>query len=198
MKISEAKLAQIEAGADPKDVLTKAELVQYEKDVAALQEAADKEADAQKERDDAAESERLAKEAAEKEKANPEVTGTGFDAATLTNALKENGKLEAKVEDLTERLAKAENALTEAKAETGNLIVVAQKAVKNLQVATGQPQVEKNSATEILGQYNDLQSKMASMFTNKQQSQDTPTKEAVQPLAAGLRQKVATLNQQKR
>jgi signal peptide peptidase SppA len=198
MKISEAKLAQIEAGAAPKDVLTKAELAQYEKDVAALQEAADKEAAAQKEKDDA-EAERLAKEAADKENGDdPEVTGTGFDAKTLTNALKENGKLEAKVEDLTERLAKAESALTEAKGQTDTLIVVAQQAVKKLQVATGSPQVEKNSASEIITQFNDLQNKMAKLFPTEQKSKDTPIEEASQPLASGLRQKVTQLNAAKK
>jgi len=204
MKISAEKIAQIEAGAAPKDVLTKAELAHYTKQMADLEEAATKEAAAQKELDDA-EAEKLAKEAADKEaadkldKTEPTVPGTtGFDAAALTSAFKENGKLEAKVEDLTERLAKAETALAEAKSQTESLVVVAQRAVKNLQVATGSPQVEKSSPVEILGQFNDLQTKLAGVFKTEQQSSSTPTKEATTPLSVGLRQKVSQLNTQKR
>lgn len=204
MKISAEKLAQIEAGADPKTVLTKAELAHYTKEMADLQEAADKEAAAQKELDDAAAAKEaqdaLDKEAADKLEADKDkpVTGTGFDASHLTTALKENGKLEAKVDDLTDRLAKAETALTEAKSQTESLVIVAQKAVKNLQVATGSPQVEKSTPVEILGQFNDLQTKMAGMFKTGKQSDDAPTKEATAPLASGLRQKVSQLNSQKR
>lgn len=205
MKISAEKIAQIEAGAAPKDVLTKAELAHYTKQMADLEEAATKEAAAQKELDDAAQAkadqEKLDKEAADKEgdKTDPVVvTGTGFDAQAMTLALKENGKLEAKVEDLTERLAKAETALTEAKSQTESLVVVAQRAVKNLQVATGSPQVEKSSPVEILGQFNDLQTKLAGVFKTGQQSDAPPVKEAVAPISVGLRQKVSQLNTQKR
>jgi signal peptide peptidase SppA len=198
MKISEAKLAQIEAGAAPKDVLTKAELVQYEKDMAVLQEAADKEAAAQKELDDA-EAERLAKEAKEKGTGvqDEPVETAGFDAKALSNALKENGKLEGKVEDLTDRLAKAETALTEAKNQTGSLLVVAQHAIKKLQVATGSPQVEKASAGEILEQFNELQTKMASLFKTDRQSSAEPVEEPKTELSADFRSKVTQLNASK-
>lgn len=206
MKISAEKLAQIEAGAAPASVLTKAELAHYTKEMADLKEAADKEAAAQKVLDDA-EADKLAKEAADKEAADkaaadgdkPVVVATGgFDIKALTDALKENGKLEAQAEDLTERLAKAETALAEAKAETASLIVVAQSAVKKLQVATGSPQVEKSGATEILAQFTDLQGKLAGIFKTDQQSSAAPVKEDAKPMAAGLRNKVAQLNAQKR
>lgn len=200
MKISAEKLAQIQAGAAPESVLTKAELAHYTKEMADLKEASDKEAAAQKELDDAQAAkdaqELLDKEAADKAKDLP--VSTGFDVSALTTALKDNGKLEAKVDDLTERLAKAETALTEAKAQTESLVVVAQKAVKNLQVATGSPQVEKSTPVEILGQFNDLQTKMADMFKTDKQSSQTPTKETVAPLAEGLRHKVSQLNAQKK
>jgi signal peptide peptidase SppA len=201
MKISAEKLAQIEAGAAPASVLTKAELAHYEKEMAELQEAADKEAAAQKELEDA-EAERLAQEEADKEAANKTknepVTPVGFDVNALTSALKENGKLEAQLESLNSRVEAAEAALVAAQAETSSLIVVAQQAVKKLQVATGSPQVEKSAAAEILGQFNELQTKLAGMFKQGQQSDPTPTKEASAPLAAGLRHKVSQLNQQKR
>jgi len=200
MKISAEKLAQIEAGADPKTVLTKAELAQYEKDLAALTDASEKEAAAQKVLDDAAE----AKAKADAEAGNPEdeqdttVSATGFDAKALTTALKENGKLEAKVEDLGDKLAKAEAALKEAQAQTESLVVVAQQAVKKLQVATGSPQVEKTSPVEILGQFNELQTKMASLFKVGKQSDSTPTQESALPVADGFRHKVSQLNSKKR
>lgn len=205
MKISAEKIAQIEAGANAADVLTKAELAHYTKQMADLEDAATKEAAAQKELDDAAQAkadqEKLDKEAADKagDKSDPVVAAaTGFDVQAMTAALKENGKLEAKVDDLTERLAKAETALTEAKSQTDSLVVVAQRAVKNLQVATGSPQVEKSSPLEILGQFNDLQTKLAGVFKTEQQSSSAPVKEEAKPLAAGLRHKVSQLNTQKR
>jgi signal peptide peptidase SppA len=206
MKISDEKLAQIEAGAKAEDVLTKAELAHYNKQMADLKEATDKEAAAKKELEDA-EAAKAAKEASDKEAADKlaaeklAATGAGagnIDASAYTEAVRAQAKLEVKVDDLTERLTKAEAALTDAKAETSNLIIVAQHAVKKLQVATGQPQVEKSSATEILAQFNELQVKLADIFKVGKQSSDTPTKEAEAVLTPNLRQKVVTLNAQKK
>lgn len=201
MKISAEKLAQIEAGANAADVLTKAELAHYTKQMADLEEAATKEAAAQKEKDDA-ETERLAKEAADKEAADkldknlPVETGTGtISASEFTKVIRESAKLELQVETLTDRTTKAEAALAEAQAQTASLVVVAQQAVKKLQVATGQPQVEKSSPTEILAQFNDLQGKLASMFKTGQQSDDAPVKDANEPaVASNVRHKVVSLN----
>ena len=198
MEISAEKLAQIEAGADPKTVLTKAELKQYEKDLADLKEASEKEAAAQKVLDDAAEAKAKADAEAGNTEDEPAASATGFDAKALTLALKENGKLEAKVEDLTDRVAKAETALKEAQAQTESLVVVAQQAVKKLQVATGSPQVEKTSPVEILGQFNELQTKLASLFKVGKQSENTPTQESAVPVADGFRHKVSQLNSKKR
>lgn len=202
MKISAEKLAQIEAGAAPEAVLTKAELAHYTKELAGLKDAADKEAAAQKELDDAQAA--LEKEAEDKKKAeeeqaaNPAASNTGFDVVAMTTALKENGKLEAKVEDLSERLAKAETALAEAQAETGNLVIVAQQAIKKLQVATGSAQVEKSKPAEILCQFNELQTKFADIFKTGQQTAETPSKEATAAPASNVRHKVTQLNAQKR
>lgn len=201
MKISAEKLAQIEAGANAADVLTKAELAHYTKEMADLKEAADKEAAAQKELDDAQAAKDaqalLDKEAADKLAANPAVvvTGATIDAATYTNLIKESAKLELQVETLTDRAAKAESALAEAQAQTASLVVVAQQAVKKLQVATGQAQVEKSQPAEILAQFNDLQGKLASMFKTGQQTADVPTTDSNLPAVSGnVRSKVITLN----
>ena len=201
MKISPEKLAQIEAGANAADVLTKAELAHYTKEMADLKEATDKEATAQKELDDAQAAKDaqalLDKEAADKLAANPAVvvTGATIDAATYTNLIKESAKLELQVETLTDRAAKAESALAEAQAQTASLVVVAQQAVKKLQVATGQAQVEKSQPAEILAQFNDLQGKLASMFKTGQQTADVPTTDSNLPAVSGnVRSKVITLN----
>lgn len=201
MKISAEKLAQIEAGANAADVLTKAELAHYTKEMADLKEAADKEAAAQKELDDAQAAKDaqalLDKEAADKLAANPAVvvTGATIDAATYTNLIKESAKLELQVETLTDRAAKAESALAEAQAQTASLVVVAQQAVKKLQVATGQAQVEKSQPAEILAQFNDLQGKLASMFKTGQQTAGVPTTDSNLPAVSGnVRSKVITLN----
>lgn len=201
MKISPEKLAQIEAGANAADVLTKAELAHYTKEMADLKEATDKEATAQKELDDA-EAERLAKEALDKEAAdklaaNPPavVVGATIDAATYTSLIKESAKLELQVDALTDRTTKAETALAEAQAQTASLVVVAQQAVKKLQVATGQPQVEKSQPAEILAQFNDLQGKLAGMFKTGQQSADAPVTDTNLPAVSGnVRSKVISLN----
>lgn len=202
MKISPEKLAQIEAGANAADVLTKAELAHYTKEMADLKEAADKEAAAQKVLDDA-EAERLAKEAADKEAAdklaaNPPAVGATIDAATYTTLIKESAKLELQVDTLTDRATKAEAALAEAQAQTASLVVVAQQAVKKLQVATGQPQVEKSQPAEILAQFNDLQGKLAGMFKTGQQSADAPVVDTNAPAVSGnVRSKVISLNAKK-
>lgn len=201
MKISAEKIAQIEAGANAADVLTKAELAHYTKQMSDLEEATKKEAAAQKEKDDA-ETARLAQEALDKEAADkldknePVVTGVGgISASEYTKVIRESAKLELQVDTLTERATKAETALAEAQAQTASLVVVAQQAVKKLQVATGQPQVEKSSPTEILAQFNDLQSKLASMFKVGQQSDDAPVKDANEPaVASNVRHKVVSLN----
>lgn len=200
MKISAEKLAQIEAGANAADVLTKAELAHYTKEMADLKAASDKEAAAQKELDDAEAAKTaqalLDKEAADKEAANPPAVETGtINASEFTKVLRESAKLEVQVETLTERAAKAETALAEAQAQTASLVVVAQQAVKKLQVATGQAQVEKSQPAEILAQFNDLQGKLASMFKTGQQTTDAPTKEANAPVVnENVRHKVVSLN----
>lgn len=200
MKISPEKLAQIEAGANAADVLTKAELAHYTKEMADLKEATDKEAAAQKELDDAEAAKTaqalLDKEAADKLAANPPAVVTGtVDAAEFTKVIKESAKLELQVETLTERTTKAEAALAEAQAQTASLVVVAQQAVKKLQVATGQAQVEKSQPAEILAQFNDLQGKLASMFKTGQQTTEAPTKDANAPVVnENVRHKVVSLN----
>jgi len=184
MKISQEKRAQIAAGADPKEVLTAEEFVQYEAEIKAAADASAKE---EQDAKDAA-----AAEQAKKDAANP-ATGDPVDepepeanananvsvslSAELKTALRDVGKLEAKMEALTEENAKLKDKYEAAQAESASLLVLAKAAVSNLQVGTQSPKEEKATATEVLAQYNDLQAKLAKMFTVGQNSRETPVSE---------------------
>lgn len=171
MPISAEKLAQIQAGAKAEDVLTQAELKQYNEMLAdndqpektAEQIAAEEEAT------------RLAAvEAAKKEPLVEAGNVPEFSAAEFMKSVRENGRLEGQVESLTAELAKVKAELETAQATSENLIVLGQAAVKNLQVATRTPVETKATATEILEQFNELNSKMAKLYKTGQQSVETP------------------------
>lgn len=175
MTISAEKLAQIAAGADPKAVLNDAELKQYNTDLEAAEAAQKKaEEDAKKgddtgtKKDDEEEEEAPEKDA----KTPPASTSMSEDYKLL---LKENGKLEAKMEALTAQLEAKDAELVAAKASADQLLVLGQAAVLNLQRATRSPIEAKSSPTAVLDQYNELSSKMAAMFKTGQQSQESPT-----------------------
>lgn len=155
MLISAEKLAQIAAGADPKGVLTAEELKVYEAGLT-NEKAGHKEDPAKK---------------PAAEEGSPDQPGVSADVSQL---LKENGKLEAKLEAAEQRIADMEQALGGAEAQTKALLIVSQAAVANLQVALGLPKEAKASATEVVAQYNDLQGQMAARFKVGQQTQ-TPT-----------------------
>lgn len=166
MPISAEKLAQIEAGADPKSVLTKAELKQYEAGI------------------EAAKVEPVVEAVVEEPVVEAVVelpvvvADTGTDA--LHKALKDNGKLEAKVETLTAENEKLQAAADSARAESDSLLVLAQAAVEKLQVATGSPRETKATATEVLAQYTGLQGKLATMFPTSQKSLAAPVEDNTQ------------------
>jgi len=168
MPISAEKLAQIEAGADPKSVLTKAELKQYEAGIEAANLAPVVAA--------------VAEEPAVVAVVEPvaAVTGVGAGTEALHQALKDNGKLEAKVEALTADLEKAQASLEAVKAESASLLVLGQAAVEKLQNATHSPRETKGTAAEVLAQFTDLQGKLATMFKIGQQSQAVPVEDNTQ------------------
>lgn len=165
MKISAEKLAQIAAGADPKVVLTAEELVQYENDLKA--------AGGGEQEEEVVEGEEEQPEAEANLQAPVVVASEGV-AKELRDALRDNGKLEAKLEAQAETIKTLEAQLTSVKAESNSLLVVAQAAVSNLQVATQSPKESKNSAAEVLAQFNELSGKMAKLFKPGQNSADTP------------------------
>lgn len=180
MLISAEKLAQIEAGADPKSVLTAEELAHYEAGIAAAAAAAEPVAE-----------DPVTEPVAEPAPAPAASAATGSDE--LHKALRENGKLEAKIEDLQAQVEKLKGEATAAKEESSALLVVAQAAVHKLQKATNSPLEVKATATEVIGQYNTLQAKMATLFPVGQQSSAAPTEDNTVE-QTGLRQKVQQMN----
>lgn len=144
MTISAEKLALISAGAAPETVLTTAELAIYTTTM---------------ESTNAVEPEAKAEEPA----IVAEESAPADPVAELALA-KQVGKLEAQLDASQEALAKQKELADALQAQTDSLLVVAQAAVGNLQVALQKPKETKATAAELLAQYNDLHSEMASRF----------------------------------
>lgn len=141
MLISQEKLAQIFAGASPESVLTPEELAFYTEQNA---EAANAE-------------EVVAETSAE------EVVAEAPAEPSL-DAVKEIGRLEAKLEFAEEKLVAMTTERDALKADVGSLIEVAQASVKNLQIALQQPIETKATASGVLAQFNDLQEMRSERF----------------------------------
>ena len=146
MQIAAEKLAQIAAGADPKDVLTAEELSMWAEGVQAT----------------------AAKpEATQPEQATPSDTGV---VAELASAMKTIGRLEAKLETAEAETAALKQSLEARDTQMASLLTVAQDAVAKLQVALGKPKEAKGTPTEVLAQYTELQGQMAALFKTGQQT----------------------------
>ena len=143
MTISAEKLALISAGAAPETVLTTAELAIY----ATTMETQDE-----------------VEPEAKAEESTIVAEDTAKDPQEELMLAKQVGKLEAQLEVAQEALAKQKELADALQAQTDSLLVVAQAAVGNLQVALQKPKETKATAAELLAQYNDLHSEMASRF----------------------------------
>jgi hypothetical protein len=153
MNISQEKLAQIAAGADPKSVLSAEELIQFQAAAADPEVVADPV---------------VAEPAAEV----VEPVAAAIPLTTdLAAALKDNGKLEAKLEAAEVKLAEAATAAEALQGQIDALRPVAQAAVSMLQTALQQPKEAKTLPSEVLAQFTDLQGQMAARFNRKQVSQ---------------------------
>lgn len=102
------------------------------------------------------------------------------------NFAKQVGKLEAKLE-----MAMEENQrLREKQAATEEgmqaLMIVAQAAITNMQNALRKPKECKNTALEVLAQFNELQQCMADTFKRGQQT-TTPVQDTTRPVAGNFR-----------
>jgi signal peptide peptidase SppA len=170
MEISAEKLAQIQAGADPKDVLTEAELKLY---MANLSEAKTDPVDDPVAKAAATQTEAEAAAAAEAEKKAAAPAAAVSMSDELKKSLRENGVLETKLEMSLAEVAQLKEANETLTKSMDSLLVVAQASVTNLQKAMGKPLEIKNSVAEVLAQYNELQGQMAKVFKTGQQSQAT-------------------------
>lgn len=144
MLISAEKLALIAAGAAPESVLTQAELAYY------LDTAAKDVAPAEP-------------EAAAVEPEATEVEPVAPQAEDVSLAI-QLGRAEAKLEALEAKLVTAAETNEALTTQMSSLLVVAQAAVGNLQVALQKPKEVKSSAPDLLAQFNDLQTEMTDRF----------------------------------
>lgn len=168
MKISPEKLAQIQAGAKPEEVLTQSELVAYKAMLETQDDAADPEANANTET-----------ETGKNEPADdPSGTTAQSFSDELRKALVESGKLEAKLEAKGAEIAALQGKLEGVQADLNGLLVVAQVAISNMQVALNLPKEAKGSVTEVLAQHTELQGRMAKVFgTGGQKSTEANTED---------------------
>lgn len=177
MTISAEKLAQIQAGADPKTVLTAAELETYMAGIEAAKvaEGANTKGEGEQETPEV--------EANKGDEGKPAVVDTPVVSMSedLKKALKENGKLEVQLEASAAELAKLKEANATLTQAMESLQVVAQAAVGNLQRALGKPLETKASVPEILAQYNELQSQMAVVFKTGQQTKAAVIDDSTKP-----------------
>lgn len=152
------KLAQIAAGADPKEVLTAEELTVY---LASLEGAGEPES--------------TGEGAGEPEAGAPEAGAPAPAAsADLAAALKENGRLEVKLEAAQADNETLKQALEARDAQMSGLMAVAQAAVANLQMALNLPKEAKATPAEVVAQFTELQGQMATRFPRGQKT-TTPT-----------------------
>jgi len=164
MKISAEKLAQIAAGADPKDVLTAEELKFYQESLA------EQEVEEQEGEEEGAEA---------SEDANYDILGLN----------KQIGKLEAKLEMADEKLDELKGKLEAKESDMQALLVVAQAALGNLAKALGKPKEIPSSATAVVAKFNELQAEMAQRFKVGRQSAETPTEEGIESQVVSFRSK---------
>jgi signal peptide peptidase SppA len=147
----EEKLAQIAAGVAPETILTAEELILF-------QDSAGQE-----------EEEGAPTETETEEEEGIEVEASDDFSKVAEMAMKV-GEMKAEMKVLTEKLQASEAAQVQLKADADSLAVVARSAVAKLQVALSQPKVEKESAADIVAQYEELQAKLSAKFPNSRVS----------------------------
>lgn len=172
MNISKEKLAQIEGGADPKDVLTPEELAFYEAQIQANDEGG---------ADDIPGGEPTGEEAEEQEPeaAGAQPEGVVAEVKTLT---KEVGRLEAKLEAAEARAEELKEKLEAKEADVLALMDVSKAAVDKLCVAMGKTPESITSPTAMVARYQELTTEMSRRFPTGRQS-NTPTGDPVEASA---------------
>lgn len=166
MNISPEKLARIEAGARPEDVLTAEELKAYQ---AAIEGEAETEAP---------DAEGPGKDAAEEVPEDPQaVAGDELDVTAL---IKDNGRLEARLEARDERIAELEGKLLGQKSTLDSLMAIGIDAVNKRQLALGKPQTQPSTPEALITAFHDLSAEMSARFKVGQQSAAVDTREDVE------------------
>lgn len=162
MLISAEKLALIAAGAAPESVLTQAELAYYLDTAAKDVEPVEPEA---------------VPEPVEPLAADPAPVEPTAEDVSLAIQL---GRAEAKLEAVEAKLVTATETNEAMATQMSSLLVVAQAAVGNLQVALQKPKEVKSSAPDLLAQFNDLQTEMADRFPVGRKSSATSSTQALE------------------
>jgi len=190
MNISKEKLAQIEAGANPGDVLSESELKEYNDTIAAEAPAEGEGEEGQQASDESAGKE-AGEEIAGKEAQEPADGVAGNKA--YADLLKDFGRLEAKLEARDERITELEARLTARDETFKSLMAIGVDALQKRQVALGKPATEPTTAESLVNAYNDVSAEMAKRFRVGQQSAAQSTEEeeapAGVPLALQVRRK---------
>lgn len=190
MNISEEKLAQIEAGANPEDVLSESELKQYNATIADVAKTASDEDGsvdiAQEKLDRITEGEKpedvLAADELEKyladNPAKPEAAAEDAPPAKeFSDLLKDFGRLEARLEARDEKIAELEGRLTARDETFKSLMAIGVDALQKRQVALGKATTDPSTPEALVGAYHDVSTEMAKRFRVGQQSADQKTEE---------------------
>lgn len=184
MNISAEKLAQIEAGANPEDVLSEQELKDYKAAIAAEDPGTGTGND-----------ETPTPEGGEADDEPPntpaaEDKGTGYgegiSASDYREAVKEAARAEARAETLQDKLEAAEAKLATNESTTGALLAIATDALNKRQVALGKPATEPKNAEALVNAYHELSSELSRRFKVGQQSQEMDTSEEASKTSSGI------------
>lgn len=172
MNISDEKLAQIAAGADPKDVLTAEELTMY-------QASLETDPEAEEPAVAAADEEEVPQAADEKM--------TVIATADLMAMTKLAGKMEAKVETLEAKLEEMGVQAAARETETVALMEVAQAGLGMLFTALGKPKENPTTVAGVTAKFAELQGEMTRRFKTGRQSAETPTAEGSESQVVSFR-----------
>lgn len=155
MSIPAEKLARIEAGASPEDVLNDAELTAYQ---TALAEEPEAEPEAQ------------AAEPEPEQELDFEPEARTAEAAAHTQLLKDLGRLEAKLETRDERISELEAKLAAREETFASLTAIGIEAVNKRQLALGKVQSQPATAEALISTFHELSAEMTKRFPVGQQS----------------------------
>lgn len=161
MTISEEKLARIEAGARPEDVLTAEELTQYK----ASLENQEGEQGSESQEDPG-------KSANEGEGAGSEESPANPLSADVSTLLKENGKLEARIEVKDEQIAALQDKLDAQASVVSSLMDIGIHAIHGRQMALSQPKTTPTTPEGLVTAFHDLSKQMSATFKIGQQSRE--------------------------